>query len=53
MLRTLIVDDNATFRQSLREMLDEEFSSMEFLEASNSLTGVRPIICQPPGLSDG
>ena len=35
MLRTLIVEDNVTFRQSFRDMLHQEFPSMEILETSN------------------
>ena len=35
MLRTLIVENNVTFRQSFRDMLHQEFPSMEILETSN------------------
>ena len=41
MLRTLIVEDNVTFRQSFREMLLEEFPSMEILETSNGEEALR------------
>ena len=35
MLQTLLVEDNAPFRQSLREMLCEQFPSMDVEEAEN------------------
>ena len=35
MPRTLIVEDNATFRQSLREILHSKFPSLEIVEASD------------------
>jgi DNA-binding NarL/FixJ family response regulator len=35
MPRTLIVEDNATFRQSLRELLRSKFPSLEIVEASD------------------
>ena len=41
MFRTLIVEDNATFRQSFKETLHGEFSSMEILEASNGEEALR------------
>ena len=41
MLRTLIVEDNVTFRQSFRDMLHQEFPSMEILETSNGEEALR------------
>jgi DNA-binding NarL/FixJ family response regulator len=35
MPRILIVEDNATFRQSLREILHSEFPSLDIIEASD------------------
>ena len=41
MLRTLIVENNVTFRQSFRDMLHQEFPSMEILETSNGEEALR------------
>jgi DNA-binding NarL/FixJ family response regulator len=41
MFRILIVEDNATFRQLLKEILRNRFSSIEVMEASNGAEGLR------------
>ena len=43
MLKTLIVEDNAPFRQSLREMLCERFPTMVVEEAENAEKALQKI----------
>lgn len=48
MFRTLLVEDNATFRKTLHSMLEEQFPQVEVMEAAdgksamNSIAGLRP-----------
>jgi len=41
MFRILIVEDNTTFRQLLKEILRNRFASIEVMEASNGTEGLR------------
>jgi DNA-binding NarL/FixJ family response regulator len=41
MFKILIVEDNATFRQLLKEILRNRFGSIEVMEASNGVEGLR------------
>ncbi len=50
MLRTLIVEDNVSFRQSFKQMLQEEFPSMEICEASDGEEALRQLGAFHPGL---
>lgn len=43
MCRTLIVEDNATFRQSLRELLNSRFPSMTFQEAEEGKEALKKV----------
>ena len=50
MLRALIVEDNAPFRQSLREMLCERFPTMVVDEAENGEEALQKVEASPPHL---
>lgn len=43
MCRTLIIEDNPTFRQSLRNLLTSRFPSMAIEEAENGINGFEKI----------
>jgi len=50
MATVLIVEDNLTFRHSLRDMLRERFGPMQFQEASDGLEARRFVKDGPPDL---
>jgi len=50
MYKTLIIEDNATFRQSLREILCNKFPSMLIEEAANGKEALQKIEDLPPNL---
>ena len=50
MLKALIVEDNAAFRQSLREMLSERFPTMVVDEAGNGEEAMQKVEASPPNL---
>jgi DNA-binding NarL/FixJ family response regulator len=50
MFKTLIVEDNAAFRQSLREMLSERFPAMGFEEAQGGEEALDKIETTAPHL---
>lgn len=49
-LRTLIVEDNARFRQSLKEMLEARFPKMTILEAGDGEEALRQVAAFRPSL---
>jgi len=50
MLKTLIVEDNSTFRQSLRDLLSTRFSSMDVEEAADGEEALQKIADLVPGI---
>lgn len=50
MFKTLLVEDNAPFRQSLKEMLCERFPTMGVEEAGDGEKALEKIEAQPPHL---
>jgi len=50
MCKTLIIEDNATFRQSLREILSNKFPSMLVEEAADSKEALQRIEDQTPDI---
>jgi two-component system response regulator YesN len=50
MLRTLIVEDNTTFRQSLKELLHTRFPSMDIEEAGDGEKALRKIRAVVPDI---
>jgi DNA-binding NarL/FixJ family response regulator len=50
MVKTLIVDDNASFRQLLRGILDARFPSMEIEEAGDGKEAMAKLKSFHPGL---
>jgi DNA-binding NarL/FixJ family response regulator len=50
MLKVLIVEDNATFRQSLKEILSKRFPSMVFLEAGDAREALERVDALLPSL---
>lgn len=50
MCKTLIIEDNATFRQSLREILCNKFPSMLIEEAANGKEALQKIGDIPPDI---
>jgi DNA-binding NarL/FixJ family response regulator len=43
MVRTLIVEDNAAFRQSFKEILQDEFPSLEINEAADGVEALQKV----------
>ena len=50
MLKTLIVEDNSTFRQSLRDLLSTRFSSMDVEEAADGEEALKRIAALVPDI---
>jgi len=50
MFRTLLVEDNPSFRQTLHEMLHEQFPQVEILEASDSRSALNTITDRRPDM---
>jgi len=50
MCKTLLIEDNATFRQSLREILSDKFPSMLIEEAANGKEALQKIGDIPPDI---
>lgn len=48
MFRTMLVEDNVIFRESLRDNLRLRFPSMEMIEAGNAEEALEKIGSQPP-----
>lgn len=50
MFRTLLVEDNATFRKTLYSMLEEQFPQVEVMQAGDGRTAMNTIAGQRPDL---
>jgi DNA-binding NarL/FixJ family response regulator len=50
MFRTLIVEDNVTFRKTLKNLLSSRFSQMTIQEAGDGVEALRKIDADPPDL---
>ena len=50
MFKTLIVEDNVTFRQSLKAILDAEFPSMDIEEAADGTEALEKVDSFGPDL---
>jgi len=50
MFRTMLVEDNSVFRESLRDSLRLKFPSMEIAEAGNSVEALAKIASLSPNL---
>jgi DNA-binding NarL/FixJ family response regulator len=50
MFTTLLVEDNPTFRQSLKEMLSSRFPAMDLQEAGNGEEALKKVDEGPPDL---
>jgi YesN/AraC family two-component response regulator len=50
MFKTLIVEDNVPFRQSLKAVLDTEFPSMDIAEAANGTEALEKVNTFSPDL---
>ncbi len=50
MFRTLLVEDNPTFRKTLHAMLEEQFPQVEVMEASDGRTAMSAITGQRPDM---
>jgi DNA-binding NarL/FixJ family response regulator len=50
MLKTLIVEDNSTFRQSLKDLLSTRFSSMDVEEAADGEEALKRIAALVPDI---
>ena len=50
MFRTLLVEDNTSFRKILKDDLESEFPSMEIIEAGDGTEALEKIGSSPPNL---
>jgi DNA-binding NarL/FixJ family response regulator len=50
MFRTMLVEDNSSFRRILKDNLQDLFPSMEIIEAANGVEAFQKIDFRPPNL---
>jgi DNA-binding NarL/FixJ family response regulator len=50
MIRAILVEDSATFRQSLKDALQSRFPSMEIMEAGDGIEALQKIEATPPDI---
>jgi DNA-binding NarL/FixJ family response regulator len=50
MFRTMLIEDNPSFRQILKDSLQDQFPSMEIIEAADGVEAFQKIDSHPPNL---
>ena len=50
MFRTMLVEDSSSFRQVVKDNLQDQFPSMEIIEAADGVEAVQKIDGRPPNL---
>ncbi len=50
MFRTMLVEDNSSFRQLVKDILQDEFPSMDIIEAADGVEAFQNIDSRPPNL---
>ena len=50
MFRTMLVEDSSSFRQVVKDNLQDQFPSMEIIEAANGVEAFQKIDGRPPNL---
>jgi DNA-binding NarL/FixJ family response regulator len=50
MFRTMLVDDSTSFRQVVKNNLQDQFPSMEIIEAADGVEAIQRIDAHPPNL---
>ncbi|HXX34843.1 MAG TPA: response regulator [Thermodesulfobacteriota bacterium] len=50
MFKTILVEDNSLFRQLVRDHLQDQFPSMDVIEAANGVEAFQKIGAHPPNL---